>query len=100
MRFTHGMEDWGQEHPLSHKKINSSSACDHWPRFGCRIVLAEASSLSFTGTAFFSESAETCCSGNRGHLRVGWSSSPLMVVAGRTPAAWLCSHWLRVDKFC
>lgn len=53
MRFTHGMEDWGQEHPLSHKKINSSSACDHWTRFDCRIVLAEVSSLFFVGTAFF-----------------------------------------------
>ena len=53
MRFTHGMMDCGHEHPRSHKKINSSSVCDHQTLVGCLVVLAEADSLSFVGAAFF-----------------------------------------------
>jgi hypothetical protein len=62
MRFTHGMTDGGQKYPLSQKKSNSSSLCDHWARFGLRTALAaEAGSLSFVGAAFL-QSVETCCS--------------------------------------
>jgi hypothetical protein len=37
---------------------------------------------------------------NRSHLRVGGSSSPSMVATGRTPAARLCIHCLRVKRLC
>jgi len=49
MRFVHGVMDGGQGYPLSHKKSNSSSVCDHRTRLGLRAVFmaVEVGSLSF-----------------------------------------------------